>query len=131
MFCNFAKLTNVHVVFVLILNNHNALSSSIQKSGLKFQAKTTDGWDDFDIDNPEESNTEVKSKEPSPKEEKQPRNKDNVKSQDTGWDDFDDWGQDDVTSKNEMVTIDFYQPPQKPLCSIYSTLLSNRAFYKL
>ncbi|KAL0829964.1 hypothetical protein ABMA28_003429 [Loxostege sticticalis] len=75
----------------------------------KPKAKTTDGWDDFDIDNPEESNTEVKSKEPSPKEEKQPRTKDNVKSQDTGWDDFDDWGQDDVTSKNEM------EQPSKPV----------------
>ncbi|CAH0591646.1 unnamed protein product [Chrysodeixis includens] len=71
-------------------------------TSVKNVAKETDGWDDFDIDDnepiappPSKANVPDKKLEV---EQKQSNVKADQKSQDTGWDDFDDWGQDDATS---------------------------------
>lgn len=80
----------------------------------KFQEKQTDGWDDFDVD---DNDTELKTESrtdaiadtvPSKKAENNPSGNQKVETkkqseestQDTGWDDFDDWGDNDDASKN-------------------------------
>lgn len=69
------------------------------------QQKGTDGWDDFEIDE-EESHpkpvTKTDSSNMAITEKLASTNIDNVKinSKDTGWDDFDDWG--DSTDNKEV-----------------------------
>lgn len=73
--------------------------------------KDTDGWDDWDVDENEPIEiTDVKKgvKEKPHKENSQPVVEDK-KNQDTGWDDFDDWGQDDF-AKTENVKESVSQP---------------------
>lgn len=72
-----------------------------------FQEEATDGWDDFDIDNPiEEEKPLEKSKDINPKPiKKESTTKENIKSKDTGWDDFDDWGQDDFNSNTKKASV--------------------------
>ncbi|XP_063622904.1 protein FAM114A2 [Cydia splendana] len=62
-----------------------------------------DGWDDIEPE-PEPKNDPKTSTAPSPKVDTKT---DSGKSQDTGWDDFDDWGNDE-TIKNEPQP----QPPK-------------------
>ncbi|CAH1634744.1 unnamed protein product [Spodoptera littoralis] len=64
------------------------------------KVKETDGWDDFEIDDNEAEPAPVKSNaEKQNKIEDKPSNvKESKKSQDTGWDDFDDWGEDDTST---------------------------------
>lgn len=60
--------------------------------------KVADGWDDFDID----------ENEPTYADDLKPINKakENSKtSQDTGWDDFGDWGQDDGPSNTQSQKV--------------------------
>lgn len=62
--------------------------------------KETEGWDDFDIDDTELTMPQpatAKSNVPDKTETKIERTdntKESQESQDTGWDQFDDWGQD-------------------------------------
>lgn len=68
------------------------------------QQKATDGWDDFEIDE-EESHpkpiTKTVASDMANTEKLASTKVDNVKdSKDTGWDDFDDWG--DSTSIQEV-----------------------------
>lgn len=71
------------------------------------QQETTDGWDDFDIDNPiDENKLNEENKETNLKvNKKDSTTVENIKSQDTGWDSFDDWGQDDLKTKIVKVFI--------------------------
>ena len=74
---------------------------------LLFQ-KETDGWDDFEIDDAEpvvpqpaaKSNVPEKTKT---KPDDKPTAKESQKSQDTGWDEFDDWGTNDVSTDVQKV----------------------------
>ncbi|XP_075982174.1 protein FAM114A2 [Anticarsia gemmatalis] len=75
----------------------NVPASNVQKPVENVAA--ADGWDDFDID---ESEPEPTPSKPAPTKPAQKDTKPSSKpaevsqkSQDTGWDDFDDWGQDD------------------------------------
>lgn len=71
-------------------------SKNIQKSS---ENTTADGWDDFDIDEDNETATKPVAPKVQEKEvksiEKQNITKPSQKSHDTGWDDFNDWGQDE------------------------------------
>ncbi|XP_068623087.1 protein FAM114A2 [Battus philenor] len=95
------------------------------KSESKKLAETTDGWDDFDIDEGDEVPPKVtsESKSNSSKmatETKATDNKINVKSKtvvsekpkDTGWDDFEDWG-DDAPSNMKDQNRQCQQQPDK------------------
>lgn len=70
--------------------------------------KEADGWDDFDIEYAEpiapqpvaKSNTPEKTKT---KLEDKPVTKESQKSHDTGWDEFDDWGTEDMSSDVQKV----------------------------
>ncbi|XP_063832180.1 protein FAM114A2-like [Ostrinia nubilalis] len=94
----------------------NALESDLgpketsSKGGIveKPKEETKDGWDDFDIDNNELDDNV--SKTAVSKKENEPKAKESTKSQDTGWDDFGDWGQDDFTSNEHKKT-----EPTKPV----------------
>ncbi|KAM3966003.1 protein FAM114A2 [Aphomia sociella] len=84
------------------------LNSSTHKKPNDDTNEPTDGWDDFDIDENESIETKCKLEEKNkPLNKETPPVKETVKSQDTGWDDFDDWGQDD-TSKSTTEN----QPPE-------------------
>ncbi|CAK1589008.1 unnamed protein product [Parnassius mnemosyne] len=81
----------------------------LAKSNPKDVAKSVDGWDDFDINEEAESSTKnISGKANVIKSDTKPTSVLNTnakseiqpeKSQDTGWDDFDDWG-DTETSCN-------------------------------
>ncbi|CAB3238701.1 unnamed protein product [Arctia plantaginis] len=78
-------------------NLTNSLNKSVEKEG-------TDGWDDFEIDENEPvslnvppSATKVEKKDTKVTNE-ETMIKESKKSQDTGWDDFDDWGDDEYCS---------------------------------
>lgn len=58
--------------------------------------KVAEGWDDFEID----ENETIDAKEV--KSSSKPEDKSKA-SQDTGWDDFGDWGQDDGFSNTQNV----------------------------
>ncbi|XP_026751588.1 protein FAM114A2 [Galleria mellonella] len=72
----------------------------------------TDGWDDFDIDENEsiepEPRLEVKSKT-----NKETVKKESTKSEDTGWDKFDDWDQ-DVNTSSTKIENDPPVPSKQP-----------------
>lgn len=64
------------------------------------QEKQTDGWDDFEVDE-EESQMKPVTKTNTSNTEKSATTKiDDVKNKDTGWDEFDDWG--DSTTITEV-----------------------------
>lgn len=77
--------------------------------------KETDGWDDFDIDDSEPAPAPTLAKSNVQNQNKtiedKPSNvKESKKSQDTGWDDFEDWGEEDTTSNVQ-------KPEPKPIQS--------------
>ncbi|XP_013192717.1 protein FAM114A2 [Amyelois transitella] len=90
------------------LETDQELHESSGKTPLKKIQTTNDGWDDFDIDENETSDTPVPTKhkelsidkKAEVSEESELKNKKlkpkESESQDTGWDDFGDWGQDEV-----------------------------------
>ncbi|KAJ8728713.1 hypothetical protein PYW07_006409 [Mythimna separata] len=101
-------------------SNTKIKSENVQKVVEK--VKDADGWDDFDIDDGETITPEPAAKSNTPEKTKtKPENvpsiaKDSKKSQDTGWDDFDDWGTEDVSADVQKVDPPKPQPVQsKPI----------------
>lgn len=80
------------------------------------KVKETDGWDDFDIDDNEPEPATVKSNaQKQNKIEDKPSNvKGSKKSQDTGWDDFDDWGEDDTSTNVQKPEPKPVHPKPQP-----------------
>uniref|UniRef100_A0A2H1VQW8 SFRICE_004510 n=1 Tax=Spodoptera frugiperda TaxID=7108 RepID=A0A2H1VQW8_SPOFR len=77
--------------------------------------KETDGWDDFDIDDTEPAPAPAPAKsyvqnQNKTIEDKASNVKESKKSQDTGWDDFEDWGEEDTSSNVQ-------KPEPKPVQS--------------
>ncbi|XP_053616423.1 protein FAM114A2 [Plodia interpunctella] len=73
----------------------------------KEKEKTSnDGWDDFDIDD----NNSVETASSAKQKEKVETVSKGDDSQDTGWDDFGDWGQEETATDNKINT-----QPSKPL----------------
>ncbi|XP_047027820.1 protein FAM114A2 [Helicoverpa zea] len=92
------------------LTNTQTTSSNVQK--VVEDVKDTDGWDDFDIEDNEpivpQITKSIPAKNKTKLEEQLGKTIEDVKSQDTGWDDFDDWGQDDAAADTQKVA------PPKP-----------------
>ncbi|KAH9643806.1 hypothetical protein HF086_002304 [Spodoptera exigua] len=82
----------------------NTPKKSSKVQNVEENVKETDGWDDFDIDDTEPVPAPAKSnvqKQNKTVEDKPSTDKEIKKSQDTGWDDFDDWGEDDTANTAE------------------------------
>ncbi|KAJ8720888.1 hypothetical protein PYW08_006353 [Mythimna loreyi] len=97
-------------------SNTRINSSNVPKAVEK--VKDADGWDDFDIDDaepitPEPAATSKKTEKSRTKPENLPSAKDSQKSQDTGWDEFDDWGTEEVST--EVQKVDPPKPQSKPI----------------
>ncbi|CAH0663802.1 unnamed protein product [Spodoptera exigua] len=91
----------------------NTPKKSSNVKNVEENVKETDGWDDFDIDDTEPVPAPAKSnvqKQNKTVEDKPSTDKEIKKSQDTGWDDFDDWGEDDTANTAE-------KPESKPIQS--------------
>ncbi|XP_063895552.1 protein FAM114A2 [Helicoverpa armigera] len=90
--------------------NTQTTSSNVQK--VVEDVKDTDGWDDFDIEDIEpivpQITKSIPAKNKTKLEEQLGKTIEDVKSQDTGWDDFDDWGQDDAAADTQKIA------PPKP-----------------
>lgn len=107
-------------------------SSSTDTVKNKEEPKSSDGWDDFDIDDDEilvaqnavPSNTHVlqsnknETIDSNYSQDKTTKKSEETKSKDTGWDDFDDWGQDDNTIEDPYKPIQT-QPTRQETKSIY------------
>uniref|UniRef100_A0A2A4IXA3 Protein FAM114A2 n=1 Tax=Heliothis virescens TaxID=7102 RepID=A0A2A4IXA3_HELVI len=95
--------------------NTQTTSSNVQK--VVEDVKDTDGWDDFDIKDNEPIVPQVTKSVPvknKTKLEEQPsKAAESGKSQDTGWDDFDDWGQDDAAADTQKAAPQKSQPQPK------------------
>uniref|UniRef100_A0A2A4J6V6 Protein FAM114A2 n=1 Tax=Heliothis virescens TaxID=7102 RepID=A0A2A4J6V6_HELVI len=95
--------------------NTQITSSNVQK--VVEDVKDTDGWDDFDIEDNEPIVPQVTKSIPvrnKTKLEEQPsKTAESGKSQDTGWDDFDDWGQDDAAADTQKAAPPKSQPQPK------------------
>ncbi|XP_059061088.1 protein FAM114A2 [Achroia grisella] len=79
----------------------NTLTSNTLTSEKKDATEPTDGWDDFDIDENESTESKPKQEVKNKQTNKEPTVKESEKSKDTGWDDFGDWEQ-DLTTNNTI-----------------------------
>lgn len=80
---------------------------------ISFIQETTDGWDDFDIDEGSESITKVSAEKDTsvPKSENTTKtdasiiNTEKGASNDSGWTDFDDWGDTDPPKTGKVSIL--------------------------